>query len=558
MFYSACCDLCRADSKQLSLISVAPLPIAPVCSDSGEQSPEGARIALPLSTRSGFKYSFAVGVSKSDKPLDSEVADCHGEPTAMSNSRLPAGCIFHVADSPGSTSGWQPRLGSKTSSSAWSMQPETPTSDSSARLQVIAAPTLSIGLSAALCVRGRDAQVPSQSTTRCTSPDSQADKGYVESSGAPLDEWSSEPSDHGNRRPSLVLNQHLRGVSVAGIEKVVAAPSHANQWTGFAQSISPILGEQEGQRVAKPSRLSKEDSQAAFTKRTQTVVVFDWDDTLFPTTYIQQRFDIDWSKPVNLQKSCRTPARFANIRKNLMLCEDQAIAILKKASELAHVVVVTLASRGWVEKAFDVFPRVGQLLVQMQVPVLYARDDHVASDWQSQSTGSATEAERYWGAVKGRTISRELDRFYSQYEGQSWKNVISIGDSCFERYGLLAASSAYMQGGRLEAWQDSVAPNPSEEICWQSETDGRVLKLRVKCCKLLSQPSVAELSLQLEVTMKWLPWMVALDQGFDMDLQVLADVKQVEVIEAVLQKKLPVSALPQRLARPHKSSKDQD
>merc|ERR1719277_1699377 len=57
--------------------------------------------------------------------------------------------------------------------------------------------------------------------------------------------------------------------------------------------------------------------------------------------------------------------------------------------------------------------------------------------------------EAFYGLLKGRAIAEEIDKFYSQYEGQTWKNVLSIGDSRFERYGLLAASTAYMQRRRL-------------------------------------------------------------------------------------------------------------
>merc|ERR1712048_1382398 len=153
----------------------------------------------------------------------------------------------------------------------------------------------------------------------------------------------------------------------------------------------------------------------------------------------------------------------------------------------------------------------------MEVPIIYAQEktDREQVAYSKRNFGSDEELERFWGLAKGRAISDELDKFYSQYEGQTWKNVLSVGDSSFERYGLLAATSAYMQGSQLGANKDSVW-NPSEEGCWQKVADGRTLKLRAKCCKLLDDPDMEELSLQMDLITRWLPNMVNLDSGFDL------------------------------------------
>merc|ERR1711924_534317 len=132
-------------------------------------------------------------------------------------------------------------------------------------------------------------------------------------------------------------------------------------------------------------------------------------------------------------------------------CERHAAALLRTSHARGHVVVVTLATRPWVTIACrNCYPSVGQGLSSLSIPIIYAQEQVSEAQWrESQKLSSLKEAERFWGLVKGRAISDEVQRFYSQYPGQSWKNIISIGDSRFERYGLLAATSSYMRGREI-------------------------------------------------------------------------------------------------------------
>jgi len=286
------------------------------------------------------------------------------------------------------------------------------------------------------------------------------------------------------------------------------------------------------------------DSQQFFADKGQTVIVFDWDDTLFPTWFLSEKLRMDMSLPFTKQKHLAR-RKLNLVKKLLATCEAKAVAALTTASEHAHVVVVTLASSGWVGIACQNFyPEVGRILQEKQIQIVYAQErarslpPHNKLKYQS-----AEELERHWGLVKGQAIARELTRFYSQYEGQSWKNVISIGDSLFERYGLLAASSAYMQGTRITNPNSSVW-KPDQEGCWEQVSDGHVKKLRAKCCKFVDEPDIDELTLELDVLEQWFPGMVALDDGFDLNLEALQSEEQALQIEAVLRCEAPVSTLP--------------
>merc|ERR1719182_314753 len=104
---------------------------------------------------------------------------------------------------------------------------------------------------------------------------------------------------------------------------------------------------------------------------------------------------------------------------------------------------------------------------------------------------SDDDVEMFWSRVKGKAIAREVDKFYSLYEGQSWKNVISIGDSNFERHGTQQATRRYLmeQGGDAS----SLLASKSQEV------DGHVYKVRTKTLKMLDMPAVDELLIQVQM-----------------------------------------------------------
>jgi len=304
-------------------------------------------------------------------------------------------------------------------------------------------------------------------------------------------------------------------------------------------------------RIVKGASADKRTSQFQFAERLQTVIVYDWDDTLFPTSFLFDSLRLDLAVPLAQQR--RLGARAKEVSRKLAKCENLAAKILQESYVAGQVVVVTLAVKGWVEQACRCFyPKVGELLRQLKIRVVSARQEQVANGKLNVSKGlvkaKCRSEEEYWGLLKGRAISKEIEQFYSQYEGQSWKNVISIGDSQFERYGLLAASTAYIQNKRMS--QLDVSPySPAQSGAWQkmevTQDSERQIRLRVKCCKLLGDPDMDELAVELNTIGKWLTSMVRLDEGFDIDFEALKDVEQVAIVEGVLRGERPVTDLPE-------------
>merc|ERR1712086_863352 len=85
---------------------------------------------------------------------------------------------------------------------------------------------------------------------------------------------------------------------------------------------------------------------------------------------------------------------------------------------------------------------------------------------------------------------------YKQYPGQTWKNVISIGDSDFERQGTRDVIKQWCTANARTAYQ---LP-------------------RTKTVKLLDDPTCEDISLQLKLLLSWLPELVRRDEAFNIDL----------------------------------------
>lgn len=255
----------------------------------------------------------------------------------------------------------------------------------------------------------------------------------------------------------------------------------------------------------------RRNSQRLFAARAQTCIVLDWDDTLYPSTHLaalseseEQTMDSTWS-----------PA-----------CEQRALDLVRLANRLGKVVVVTLADKGWVERCCrDVCPRLGAVLNELNIKVVSAKVE-----------GAGTS----YAMMKRMAISAELHAFYSQYERQSWKNVISIGDSNFERFGTMQATADYLWERQLAASRDhdsstrrrSVAQLPSGEI----DVGGHIHKVRTKTLKMVQSPSIQELALQIGMLQQWLPLIVSLDRNFDMELSDLSDPEQIRAVGVELRR----------------------
>jgi len=164
------------------------------------------------------------------------------------------------------------------------------------------------------------------------------------------------------------------------------------------------------------------------------VIIFDWDDTLLPTTYIKQVVDpkLPTLESIRLGEHQEGPLttkspHFEKFRKNALVVEQ----VLREARKVARVDIVTLATKNWVDiSAERYFPGldVQELLRELDIEVYHC-------DRQSDLFQHIAQSGRDpCLAAKKAAMSKCLLRLYHG-SNLHW-NVLSIGDSVCERDAL--------------------------------------------------------------------------------------------------------------------------
>jgi len=326
---------------------------------------------------------------------------------------------------------------------------------------------------------------------------------------------------------SMLSMQRPREAATASAPRpvaVVGPGGHAPVATSLGNLAGHPMGHPGAQRVPPPGVAGSDKlkpgirqtiesivstgSQADYLKPEQTIILFDWDDTLCPSNWIREnRPALSFFKPAPQDERFQRPLR--ELQKSV-----EATLIL--AMKLGKVVIVTNAMEPWVETSCRNFlPQLVPLV--SQIPVLYAR-----SIYDSLGLDSSKRQQQQQAAMPGMytatgqnklagmnarlqmqmdelapqrwkelAFEQEITGFYSRYAHQSWKNVISIGDSIFER--------------------DAVR----RVVVNRTLTNK---KCRTKTAKLLDEPEVDELIAQVRVIHDALGLMVQYDGNLDIEI----------------------------------------
>lgn len=153
----------------------------------------------------------------------------------------------------------------------------------------------------------------------------------------------------------------------------------------------------------------------------ETVLIFDWDDTVLPSTWVQcQGLRLDEGSELSKWQ-----------RGQLTEVANAAAETLRMAKQLGTVVLVTNAERGWIE-----------LSCQKFMPTLYPSLENVKvlsarTTYESPELASPLD----W---KLRAFESEIQRIYGPEtlpSPERRKNVLSLGDSVHEREALLRATA---------------------------------------------------------------------------------------------------------------------
>jgi hypothetical protein len=237
-------------------------------------------------------------------------------------------------------------------------------------------------------------------------------------------------------------------------------------------------------------------TQEFYAEPQQTIIFFDWDDTLFPTSWLECKGLL---RRKELPTDCETLAELSKL-------EQAACTVLRTASQLSiRTCIVTNANSPWVTESARIFmPTLHQLLVSPSAPQI-AHAKEKLKEHKRKSTSSVTESFAQWRnerfcdeeavamLTQAKTVAMqaEVKLFYSQYPQQSWKNLISIGDASYERDALQEVSFLHTQ--------------PTQK------------KLRTKVIKLKTEPISKEVYDQLQTIKMYLPTIVKFNDDLDID-----------------------------------------
>lgn len=257
----------------------------------------------------------------------------------------------------------------------------------------------------------------------------------------------------------------------------------------------------KNRKASRDSTMSRESVESVvqgrfshdlFWNPKQTVVIVDWDDTLFPTTWLKFDNGLKISQP--LSKSAPDV-----VKEGLMEVESYAYDFLLAATSYSdHVVIVTLGQEPWVGDCIRNFglDSLATLIEEKEIEIVYARSFqkvHDDSEYDKRKFQCDKDVISYWAGVKARAIESVCAK---SYRGRSWKNIISVGDSVFEQEGTRQAIKTWCQANQRTAYQIP----------------------RTKTVKFIDEPTAEELSDQLKLMYNWLPELVKLDEAFNIDL----------------------------------------
>jgi len=143
----------------------------------------------------------------------------------------------------------------------------------------------------------------------------------------------------------------------------------------------------------------------------ESLIIFDWDDTLFPTTWLQQHDYFDKGVALSNAKEAR-----------LESMANRARVTLQMALQVAKVVIVTNAEQGWVQSSCKKFmPSLVSLVKTIEIVSARTTYEGVTKDM--------TEWKRM-------AFQEEVELFYGPDQDGQQRNIVSLGDSMHEMRAL--------------------------------------------------------------------------------------------------------------------------
>jgi hypothetical protein len=194
-------------------------------------------------------------------------------------------------------------------------------------------------------------------------------------------------------------------------------------------------------------------SQKDFARSEETLILFDYDDTLCPSF---------WAK--NLGYTINDDVVNPQHKDLMTLVAAASARALIEAEKRGKVVIVTNAETGWID-----------LSCKRWLPGLFpviSRFECVSARSTWEPTGLQSPFD--WKAME---FAKRIKEFYS---GRSWKNILSLGDSPHERQALHRATTPAVGPSRYcraKTLKFIVRPTPAEIVAQLDTITGSLERL---------------------------------------------------------------------------------
>jgi len=232
----------------------------------------------------------------------------------------------------------------------------------------------------------------------------------------------------------------------------------------------------------KPGPLVNPKNQGLLCSQARPTLIFDWDDTLFPCSHITSvlRRVFRGANEGHVKIGPQAP-EYAELARHARLVRD----VLHAASEVAHVAIVTSATRGWIPFTTECYLPgldIEELLLALDITVYYANEfaDGLSTPYVWDSTNVDPQV-----AAKRNAMAFCLEAIYDT-GSDAWR-AMSIGDSMVEQVALKEVMRIV----------EREKPSVQQPMC--------------KTVKLMEVPSIVELGSELKILRRWL-------SNFDFDM----------------------------------------
>lgn len=261
------------------------------------------------------------------------------------------------------------------------------------------------------------------------------------------------------------------------------------------------------------------DSERNLADVGDTCIIFDFDDSLFPTSHIANRCPKLWhaihdefSQPrcernTSEESSERAVGAVEELfdsdvdRDALAECALTAAATLRLAASLGRVCVVTMAKKGWVEACcLTAMPELLDALQELDISIFHARE----AVPRRLLRRAAQEGLAIGQFCKEHAMKRALQEMTAANASlglgpTTWRSVLSVGDSEDERLAL-------------------------QEVLMSSGDAGRgcLKSCYCKTVQFITSPGIEVVLAQLQILVSWLQRLLTRDGDVDVSFDRLA------------------------------------